>query len=377
MSIARQKTKYIGVYFREVQRIGGPGLEKVYYIVFKKDGKVQEEKVGRQYADDMTPARAASIRADRIENKRKSRKQIRQELETERLLTADRWTLDRLWDEYKAQNQGAKSLFTDENRYKKHLKAALGSREPGTLTPIELDQFKTDLTRKGLAAATIRNIMELLRRLIHFAQNRQLCAVPVYLGELPSVNNQKTEDLSPQQMAKLWDVLEKEPNRTAANLMKIALLTGMRRGELFKLRWTEVDFRRGFIHICDPKNGQDQKIPLNQAARQVLEMLPRTSEYVFPGRDGHQRVDINKAVNRIKKAAELPEDFRPLHGLRHCFASMLASSGKVDMYTLQKMLTHKSPSMTQRYAHMRDSALRRASELVDDLITADLKTGKG
>ena len=47
---------------------------------------------------------------------------------------------------------------------------------------------------------------------------------------------------------------------------------------------------------------------------------------------------------------------------------MLASSGQVDMYTLQKLLTHKSPTMTQRYAHLRDDALRRASELAGQLV---------
>jgi integrase len=47
---------------------------------------------------------------------------------------------------------------------------------------------------------------------------------------------------------------------------------------------------------------------------------------------------------------------------------MLASSGKVDMYTLQKLLTHKSPQMTQRYAHLRDDALRRAADLAGELI---------
>ena len=61
----RYKTKYPGVFYREGQRIGGKGLEKIYYIVFKKDRKVIEEKAGRQYADDMTPARAAGIRAER------------------------------------------------------------------------------------------------------------------------------------------------------------------------------------------------------------------------------------------------------------------------------------------------------------------------
>ena len=57
-----------------------------------------------------------------------------------------------------------------------------------------------------------------------------------------------------------------------------------------------------------------------------------------------------------------------MHGLRHVYASMLASSGQVDLYTLQKLLTHKSPAMTQRYAHLRDEALRQASDLAGDLI---------
>jgi hypothetical protein len=48
---------------------------------------------------------------------------------------------------------------------------------------------------------------------------------------------------------------------------------------------------------------------------------------------------------------------------------MLASSGEVDMYTLQKLLTHKSPQMTQRYAHLRDDALKRAADLAGRIIT--------
>jgi integrase len=100
-----------------------------------------------------------------------------------------------------------------------------------------------------------------------------------------------------------------------------------------------------------------------------LKNHPRTrSPYVFPGRGGQQRTDINKAVNEIKKEAGLPKDFRPLHGLRHVYASMLASSGQVDMYTLQKLLTHKSPLMTQRYAHLRDETLKNASNLAGEII---------
>ncbi len=69
-----------------------------------------------------------------------------------------------------------------------------------------------------------------------------------------------------------------------------------------------------------------------------------------------------------RENAGLPDGFRPLHGLRHVYASILASSGQVDMYTLQKLLTHKSPLMTQRYAHLRDETLKRASNLAGSLI---------
>jgi integrase len=101
-------------------------------------------------------------------------------------------------------------------------------------------------------------------------------------------------------------------------MMKIALFTGMHRGEMFRLKWDDIDFDRGFIHIRDPKGGVDQKIPLNDAAGAVFKShFVTKSPYVFPGRGGRQRVDINHQVGEIKKAAGLPKDFRVLHGLRH------------------------------------------------------------
>src|SRR5208282_3320964 len=90
-TMKRHKTTYPGVFYREAERIGGKGLERVYYIVFKKGGKVHEEKVGRQFADDITPARASRIRAERIEGKRLSRKEIRE------AAAGTKWTIGRLW----------------------------------------------------------------------------------------------------------------------------------------------------------------------------------------------------------------------------------------------------------------------------------------
>ena len=135
------------------------------------------------------------------------------------------------------------------------------------------------------------------------------------------------------------------------------------------MTWT---FQRGFIAIKNPKGGVSQKIPMNEQARQVLENHPKTEgkENIFLRPDGEPFTDIRRRVNPIKEAAGIPADFRALHGLRHTYASMLASSGQVDIYTLQKLLTHKSPVMTQRYAHLRDEALKNASTLAGKIIDA-------
>ena len=69
----------------------------------------------------------------------------------------------------------------------------------------------------------------------------------------------------------------------------------------------------------------------------------------------------------IKKAANLPKDFRPLHGLRHTFASVAVSNG-VPLSHVQRLLTHKYPSLTQRYAHLEDEALRQAAENVGNFL---------
>ncbi|MFH1597249.1 MAG: site-specific integrase [Pseudomonadota bacterium] len=370
----RYKTDYPGVFYRESERIGGRGTERIYYLVFKKNGKVIEEKVGRQYADDMTPARAARVRAERIEGKRLSRKEIREQREAVKKAEANRWTFNRLWQEYKDRTPGLKGLVIDENRYQNHIKPLFGDREPQSITPFDVDRLRLKLlkTRK---AGTVKNVLELLRRLVNFAAKKHLCPPPSFIIEMPKVNNLKTEDLTPGQLASLLEAIEQDPNIQAANFMKLAMITGMRRSEIFRLQWGDLDWERNFIHLRNAKSGQDEKIPLNQAARELLASHPRTgSPFVFPGRGGGQRVDINKQVNRIKKAAGLPKDFRALHGLRHFFASTLASSG-VDLHVLMKLLTHRSAAMVLRYAHLRDEALRRASELAGDLISQVINRG--
>ena len=88
----------------------------------------------------------------------------------------------------------------------------------------------------------------------------------------------------------------------------------------------------------------DQNVPVSKVTKEVLGVAPKNeSRFVFSGQSRDQRQNFNKTVRRIRTKAGLPRDFRALHGLRHVYASMRTSYGKVDMHVLQKLLTHKSP----------------------------------
>lgn len=379
--LQRIKTQYPGVYYILGANKANGQQEKIYYIRYCRDGRQIDEKVGRQFQDDITPARANAIRADRILGKDLPN-QVKRQNDRER---ENRWTMDRLWSEYVEQRGKSGGVKSDDQRYRKHLSPAIGAKEPHELHTLDVTRIAKSLAGK-IQPQTIKHVLGLIKRLLLFGVRQGLINMPdtkqLYIS-LPRADNKKTEDLTPVELARLWQVLEEEPNRQVASIMKVALLTGMRRGEVLRLRWDDLDFERGFITIRpeNAKNGAGSKIPMSAATRKVLEGHPKTHEFVFPGKgpEGH-RSSIQVASNKIKQRAGLPKDFRPMHGLRHVFASMLASSGKVDMYTIQKLLTHKSPMMTQRYAHLRDDSLRRASELagstVVEVVTANVEPSK-
>jgi len=365
----RHKTKYPGVFYREADRIGGKGKEKIFYILFKKDGRLFEEKVGRQFADDMTEARAVRIRSDRIEGKRQSRQEIRDAAKAKN----DAYTLSKLWNEYEEGKTDSKTLKTDKSRFLKHLKPILGEKQPHEIILLDIQRLTRNLSKK-YKPQTVRHVLGILKRIIHYGMKHQYCGPLPFPVDPIKVDNRTTEDLSSEQLKALLKAIDESEDVQAANVMRMALYTGMRRGELFKLLWSDVDFDRGFINIRDPKGGVSQKIPLNAQAREVLKSHPETSDHVFTRCDGKPFTDIRRRVNPIKQAAGIGPNFRALHGLRHVYASMLASSGEVDMYTLQKLLTHKSPLMTQRYAHLRDETLRKASTLAGNIIDQVAKT---
>ena len=184
--------------------------------------------------DDMTPARASRIRAERIEGKRPSRGQLREQEAKAKQAEQDRWTIGRLWAEYKEQHE-LRGLSQDESRYRLYLEPILADREPDTLDVREVDRLRADLLRKK-KPQTVKNVLALLRRILLFGANKGLSKKPSFAIEMPErINNIRTEDLTDQQLARLIKVLNDDPDIQVVNMVRLALVTGMRRGELFRL----------------------------------------------------------------------------------------------------------------------------------------------
>jgi integrase len=225
-------------------------MEKMFYVMFKKDGKLHEEKAGRQYADRMTVGKAARIRAERIEGRRKSRKEIREA----KKVKDSRWTIDRLWTAYRESLETRRRGGGEERR--------------PDIERLRRDLQKTRCTLIGhpestrtLSPATIRATLTLLKRIANYGLKNGLCTGLSCKITMPKVSTISTEDLNEEQLKALLEAIAADTNADARGIMLMALYSGMRRGELFKLKWQDVDFDRGFIRIVGPKGGQTRPFP--------------------------------------------------------------------------------------------------------------------
>lgn len=376
----REKSKkYPGVY----HRVDRDGKDRTFYIMYRqggRDAKLIEEPVGKASCG-MTEAKASQIRGDRIRGKELSNTEKRRAIVEAKETEKKQLTIEKIWITYQAAHPEHKSRARDISRYNKHIGPSFGKLCPEEMITADIDEFKIAAIKDGKSPGTIQRVLSQLRAIINFGVKRGLCPVinPAKLSiDSIRVDNQKTEVLTDEQMKRLVEALDAEPDQDSAGLIRLAMVTGMRKGALLALKWEDCDFEKGIIRLTgkNAKSGITDYIPMNEAAREILKKITPKSEYVFPGKNGGKRNDFRRIARRVKEKAGLPEDFRPLHGLRHNFASYLASSGSVDLYTLQKLLTHSSPQMTMRYAHLADEALKKASNIAVNIIQKDKANDK-
>ena len=220
------------------------------------------------------------------------------------------------------------------------------------------------------APGNANHALDLLTQIINFAIARG------HLDTNPARSVERnrrqalTRFLSRDEIARLHQVLDgqtRDSRREQADIIRLLLLTGCRRSEILRLRWSEVD--RDRLVLADSKTGP-RIVPLNTPARRILERRPRGgSPFVFPSpRDPARPRSRNLAFwYRARREAGF-EDVR-LHDLRHSHASHAVMNG-VPVPVVSRLLGHSDVRSTLRYAHLGDREIEAAAERVGQSIAA-------
>lgn len=212
---------------------------------------------------------------------------------------------------------------------------------------------------KRVSAQTVCNELNVLSAMFREAIRRELVVSnPVSRVKRPKEDNIIVRYLSTDEEKRLFENL---PERLKP-IVTVALHTGMRKGELLNLEWSDVDFEQKLVLVKNTKSKRQRYIPMNGELVDTLKDLGHGEEdiHVFVNKKtGDVYKDIKKSWKTTLLAAKI-QKFR-FHDLRHTFASRLVQAGK-SLLAVKELLGHQSVSTTQRYAHLAPSDLREAVE---------------
>jgi integrase len=275
-------------------------------------------------------------------------------------------TLGQFADRYSqwCQDIGQKAAKSKESHLES-IKANFGSDTLlSSITRADIEKYQAELMNKEsrrklpFKPATVNRRMACLRHLFSKAvewkviQNHPCHGVKQF-----KENNRRLRYLTAEECSILLDA---SPTPDLKQMIELALHTGLRKSEVFRLKWEHVNLRQEYLEILDQKNGEYSTIPLDKRAVEILRSIPRRfdSPYVFTGKiKGQPYWDLKRQFEEAVKAAKL-EDVT-FHTLRHTAASHMVMSG-VPLATVKEILRHKDFEMTLRYAHLSSEHTRAA-----------------
>ena len=367
-----------GIYYRESSTKRHRGKpDRCYYVVYKdKSKKVIREKVGWA-SEGYTAALADQVRAERIRALRHGN-ELPDRNKTE-------ITISEAWKKYDAWlDTGKKHVYDDRNRYQNYIKPRFGTKALSQITTHDLEKFKDSLIKKGLAPATVKHVLVIIRQIYNKAITWKLWAgVPPTKGfKMPQINNKRQRFLTREEAKALLTAIKKR-SQTQYEIGLISLHTGMRASEVFALKWGHIDIDRGVLHVADPKGGTARDAYMTRTIKAMFEAKERGEPHrlVYENRDREPFGEVSKTwVRTIRKLGlnKGIEDRRQkvsFHTLRHTYASWLAIQG-TPILEIKELLGHATLAMTERYAHLIPDTKRAAVDRLDDEYGDDAeKTG--
>jgi integrase len=241
------------------------------------------------------------------------------------------------------------------------------------IRPSDIQRYVTTRKADSVAAATVCKELNIIKAIFGYARR---------LDYLPS--NPAAEVRGPKVRVKEQPYLQVEEFAALISFCPVwmrpivcfGLATGIRLGNIITLEWGNVDLKKGKLKLPKTKNGEVLNLPLNEMAMRVLLVLAAAGEVrkrqrVFGYEGKHNRISVE--FKRAATKANLPLHF---HNLRHSFCAHSIMAGN-DGITVQKLLGHKTASMTSRYAHLSPAFLAGATAKLDTAFAALLPPADG
>lgn len=242
-----------------------------------------------------------------------------------------------------------------------HLKAQLNITYLTDINPNIIAEF-VSLRKRKVANATINRELMVLSSLINKMELWGYDVPRIKLNQFKL--KEKAENIK---YLDSWETAQKIIDNAPEHLKPIiytALYTGMRRGNILSLKWENIDFKNNTINIKvkdkNKEGGRNLSIPMIQKLKEILENLPKDSEFVFTYK-GNPIRDIKRSWHTTLKKANLP--YTNFHTLRHTSATwLLKKTGNLKL--TQQVLGHRDIKTTTKYAHVLDTEKRSALEEV-------------
>jgi integrase len=278
-----------------------------------------------------------------------------------------RWLAEHAFPKLKPRtSQGYKEILH------RHILPSLGN-----LSVAAIDRKQIERLHLAMAETprTANQAVAIIRALLGFAVQHGLKTSNPAASIKPYRENKRERFLSEEEIAAAADAITEAESHGigpfAAAGLRLALFTGARSGEITSIQWSNVDWERRLIRLPDSKTNEPRTIHLSDAAIEVLRSTPHVGPYVVAGRKyGSPYQSLSRAWYIARKYAGL--DDVHLHDLRHSFASIAAGRG-LSLYTIGKLLGHKNPKTTSRYAHLARDVVQSANDEIGAAMQAAIK----
>ena len=215
------------------------------------------------------------------------------------------------------------------------------------LTKKHFENYR-DERLKEVKSGTVHAEIMLLKRVYKIAIEQWGYGIiknPLSSIILPPPHRPRKRRLTQQEQIDVCFAAKSQRNNYICSVIEFAIETGMRRSEILKLKWCDINFHTGFASLFDTKNGEDRKVPLTKRCMEVLKQLSRSHEHVFP----ISATCLHQAWQRAVKKAEI-KDLR-FHDLRHEAVSRFFEMG-MSVPEVALISGHKDLTQLFRYTHL-------------------------